>query len=145
MKFLGTTFLVLLFTAFFGSAHAACGGGGYHSTRVTTTTDSQPIVSSSEASHVVSTSAQSTRDNYNRPADNARLDTSRLDDLAPRMHLSQKQWDRIQVAKQQVRDDQARAAQNQRSFSANVEFERRLQSILNADQLDIYLSNDRSR
>jgi hypothetical protein len=178
MKFLGTSLLVLLLTATFGSAQAACGGGGWHSSRssaTTTTYDSQPIVSSSEASHVVSTSVQPTRDtSYSRPAPNpGTFDTARLDNIAPRLNLSQKQWDRIQTAKQQVREDQLdlnrdvnkaeqrlaqcsgncdterlqlnKASQAQRSFSADAEFDRRLQSILSSEQMSIYRGSDRAR
>lgn len=168
MKFLGTSLFLLLVSALIGNAQAACGGGGWHSSpSVSTTTSSTSsrdtaIVSTSESRHVVATSAA--------PSNEAPTFSTRFDGVAPRMGLSQKQANKIEDAKEQIREDLQdlkhdvtkaerrlsrcegncddekkalnRATEAQRNFSPAAEFERRLQAILNQDQLATFHEAD---
>ena len=179
MKFLGASLFLFLISAVVGSAQAACGGGGWHSSTSSASTSVRetPVVSSSEDRHVVSASVGTAPRNSDtaRPAknDDPAFNTARFDSVAPRLNLSQKQLDRIEDVKAQVREDLqdlrhavnkaevrlarcygncddekqnlTRANEAMKNFTGSVEFERRLNSILSQEQLATYHDADSAR
>ncbi len=180
MKFLSASVFLFLISAVIGSAQAACGGGGWHnsSSSASTAVRETPVVSSSEDRHVVSASVGYAPRNSDtaRPAaknDDPTFNTARFDGVAPRLNLSQKQIDRIEDVKAQVREDLqdlrhavtkaetrlarcygncddekqnvARANEAMKNFTGSVEFERRLNSILSQEQLATYHDADSAR
>ena len=146
MKVFGA-FLVLVLMSAFGGAQAACGGGGWHSSTSVSSSSSSSnssrdrdtaIVSSSESRHIVATTAENTSTpSASARSEGASFSTSRFDSVAPRLNLSQKQVNKIEDAKAQLRSEEA-----QRTAAANAEFDRRLHAILNQDQLATYLEAD---
>jgi hypothetical protein len=113
------------------SARAACGGGGY-----------QPSRNSSTTTHSTSYTSQS---NYNqsstvsnRPSSN--FDVSAFHNVSGQLHLSGEQATSVIGAIQDIRkklDDSS----TPKDFDPKKEFEHRLATILNADQIKTYQSS----
>jgi hypothetical protein len=140
------------------SASAACGGGGWHKS----SSQSVAVAStSSDESQNVTYSRSS-----DRSGNQLSLNTSRFDAASSQMRLSDQQGKDVRAAENDIRNkakdlsdakaraesnfarctgncdkerrnlDQARSAYD--NFSPNKEFDRRLSSILNDRQMDIY-------
>ena len=110
------------------SAHAACGGGGF-----------QPAKNSNNARSAVYTSqnysSNDSRTVSSRPSSN--FDVSAFHNVSGQLHLSGEQATSVIGAIQDIRkklDDSA----TPKDFDPKKEFESRLATILNADQIKTY-------
>jgi len=138
---------------------AACGGGGWHKSKSApvTVAAADPVVDAEYVSHERSS---------DRSADKMSLDTAHFDSVSSQMRLSERQRSDIRQAEDDIRErvnalydaktraeskyarctgncdkerrnrDQANSAYS--NFVPNKEFDRRLSSILNDQQLNTY-------
>lgn len=130
MKILNVFSIAFLTVVLGASAHAACGGGGFQPAKNATNTQRTATYTSSSTSNVDSRSVSS------RASSN--FDVSDFHNVSGQLHLSGEQATAVIGAIQDIRKTLDAAPAPAKDYDPKKEFEKRLATILNADQIKTY-------